>query len=86
MSETDYTTPEDRGVCGFCGKEENGYAMKDSDGKFKSACWNCIKKDRVISDQPKREQVGTAYTEDLDADDKIAPNPGMKSGRRKRTL
>ena len=38
-----YTFPEDRGKCGFCGKEENGYAKKDENGKWQAACWECVK-------------------------------------------
>ena len=40
----DYTFPEDRGVCGFCGEEENGYALRDKDGKFQPATPLIIKK------------------------------------------
>lgn len=79
-SGTDYTFPEERGVCGFCGAEENGYAMRDSNGKFKAACWKCINKDRVPSEQAKRKIVGTVFTEDLDVEEvvvKKTKNPGL---------
>jgi hypothetical protein len=69
---TDYTFPENRGTCGFCGEPEDGYAKKDNAGRFQAACWPCINKDRVISDQPKRKPVGTVFTEDLDTDDQIS--------------
>lgn len=44
--QTVHTDPETRGKCGFCGKEENGYAIRDGQGKFKAACWKCCKKAR----------------------------------------
>ena len=40
---TAHTSPEDRGKCGFCDKEENGYAKKDENGKWQAACWECVK-------------------------------------------
>ena len=75
----DYTGPENRGVCGFCGKEENGYAKRDADGKWQAACWPCVKPATFGAPQPKREMVGTVYT-DVDADEPEKPkkkNPGM---------
>lgn len=81
---TDWTTPEDRGKCGFCGKPENGYAKQDESGKWLAACWNCVKPEKTAPPQ-KREAVGTVFTEDLDLD-KTEPSRGMKPGRRKRTL
>jgi hypothetical protein len=71
-AELAHTWPDSRGKCGFCGKEENGYAKRDESGQFRAACWSCINKDRVIGEQPKRKQVGTVFTEDLDTDDQIA--------------
>lgn len=42
QNELEHTTPENRGVCGFCGKEEGGYA-KQKNGVWVAACWNCVK-------------------------------------------
>jgi hypothetical protein len=63
---TAYTSPEDRGTCGFCGKPEDGYTKRDANGKQTASCWACINKERVISDQPKRQLVGTTFTPDAD--------------------
>lgn len=77
---TIYTFTEDRGTCGFCGKEENGYAKRNANGEFQAACWACVNKDRVISEQQKRKPVGTTFTEDKDLDE-VKPaakkNPGV---------
>ena len=62
-----YTFPEERGVCGFCGKEENGYAKKDENGKWQAACWKCVRPEGAGAAQPKRKLVGTVFT-DADAD------------------
>lgn len=40
---TEHTEPDNRGKCGFCKEEENGYAMKDTKGKWRPACWKCVK-------------------------------------------
>ena len=75
-----YTFPEDRGVCGFCGKEENGYAKKDANGKWQAACWKCVKPASAGAAQPKRQTVGTVFTEVNDEDEKpkaTKKNPGM---------
>jgi hypothetical protein len=71
MTETslDYTGPENRGICGFCGGEEGGYAKQDPSGTWKAACWKCVKPANAGAPQPKREQVGTVFTEDLDAEE-----------------
>lgn len=77
----EYTTPENRGVCGFCGGEEGGYAKRGPDGKFHAACWPCVKPEGTGAAQTKRKPVGTVYTEDLDLDtpDKTKA-PGIKAG------
>ena len=67
----DHTEPDCRGNCGFCSNQEDGYAKIDGDGKLQASCWPCINKDRVISEQPKRQPVGTVFTEDLDTDAQI---------------
>lgn len=77
---TAYTFPEDRGVCGFCGKEENGYAKKDAKGNWQPACWPCVRPASAGAAQSKRTTVGTVYTDvDADVDEKPAPkkNPGL---------
>ena len=63
----EWTSPEDRGICGFCGKEENGYAKKDDKGKWLSACWDCVRPASAGAPQPKRKLVGTTFT-DTDKD------------------
>jgi hypothetical protein len=64
----EYTFPGARGICGFCGGEEGGYAKRDDKGVWQPACWPCVKPPKSIVPQ-KREQVGTVYSEDLDAED-----------------
>lgn len=77
----DYTFPGERGVCGFCGKEENGYAKKDPSGTWAAACWPCVRPTAAGAAQPKRNTVGTTYTDvdaDIDTEKVIAKkNPGM---------
>lgn len=68
-SALEHTWPDARGTCGFCGKEENGYAKRDATGKWLAACWKCVRPEGAGAAQPKRQQVGTVYTEDLDAED-----------------
>ena len=58
-SELAYTSPETRGTCHFCGKEEGGYAKADTDGTFYAACWSCVKPTGPIPEQ-KRRPVGSA--------------------------
>jgi hypothetical protein len=65
----EYTGPSDRGRCGFCGGVEGGYAKQDACGTWKAACWECVKP--VPLPPQKRQHVGTIFTEDLDAEDKI---------------
>ncbi len=64
---TAYSFPEDRGKCGFCGKEDNGYAKRDANGQWQAACWKCVRPATAGQAQPKRKLVGTVYT-DVDAD------------------
>lgn len=64
--ELEYTTPESRGACGFCGKEENGYAKRDEKGNWKACCWKCIKPD-VIPPDPVRRKVGTVHEEPVES-------------------
>jgi hypothetical protein len=75
----EWTSPDNRGKCGFCGGEEGGYAKKDANGVWQPACWNCVKPEKHIT-QEKRKPVGTVYTEDKDADEtevKKKKNPGI---------
>ena|ERR1035437_4668996 len=84
---TDYTFPEDRGICGFCGKSENGYAEKDASGNWQAACWSCVKpskeqRDMGYAQQQKKKTVGTVFTDvDADADEvkskMVKKNPGI---------
>jgi len=75
----EYTSPEDRGKCGFCGGEEGGYCKQDDQGKWQPACWSCIKPTPLPPQ--KREPVGTVFHEDLDTEEKIVKkkdkSPGM---------
>jgi len=77
----EWTSPDNRGKCGFCGKEEGGYARKDANGTWQPACWNCVKPAQKTV-QEKRKSVGTVFTEDLDTDVAIKKrerekNPGL---------
>lgn len=63
-----HTWPDERGECGFCGKEENGYAKKDANGEWQAACWPCVRPTEASAPQPKRKPVGTVFT-DPDLDD-----------------
>ena len=78
---TTYTFPDGRGTCGFCGKEEGGYAKKDAAGKWQAACWKCVRPAEVGASQVKRKIVGTVFT-DVDADVDVElpakkKNPGI---------
>lgn len=66
-----HTWPDARGKCGFCGKEENGYAKKDANGIWQAACWSCVRPEGAGAPQPKRQPVGTVFTEDLDTEEQI---------------
>lgn len=67
-----WTSPEDRGTCGFCGKSEGGYAKKDANGVMQPACWPCVSKGLEPVPVQKRAAVGVTRTEDLDTDTKLA--------------
>lgn len=81
MVATDYTFPTSRDTCGFCGKEENGYAKKDSNGRWHAACWLCVKPASAGAAQSKRQTVGTIFTSIDDDKDDEKPikkkNPGI---------
>lgn len=75
----EWTAPGARGICGFCGKEEGGYAKKDASGKWQPACWSCVKPNPQPPPMVKRATIGTVYT-DIDADEpevKKKKNPGL---------
>jgi hypothetical protein len=78
---TDYTFPEARGKCGFCGKAEAGYAKKDAKGEWQSACWPCVRPASSGAAQSKRQTVGTIFTSIDDEKDDEKPtkkkNPGI---------
>ena len=65
----DHTWPDSRGECGFCHKEEGGYAKQDERGVWQAACWNCIKPEPLPPQ--KRKLVGTVFTEDLDTEEQL---------------
>jgi len=65
----EWTSPDNRGKCGFCGKEEGGYAKRDANGKWQPACWPCVKPASSGAAQTKRATVGTVYTEDRDVEE-----------------
>ena len=77
----EWTSPDARGICGFCGGEENGYALRAEDGTWKPACWPCAKPKNPPVIVTKKAQVGTTYTEDLDAESAKpkSKSPGMAS-------
>jgi|SRR5665213_50606 len=51
--------------CGFCGKPDQGYAKKDKNGKWKPACWACVKpKHPPPSMQPRVKPVFEALPEE----------------------
>ena len=74
----EYTSPENRGVCGFCGGEEGGYAKKDSNGKWRAACWACVKPADSDNPQPKRKKAAPPPPEiDMDVE---KPQPKRAPG------
>lgn len=74
----EWTSPDNRGVCGFCGKPEGGYALRAEDGTWKPACWPCAKPKNPPPHQTKKKPVGTVFTEDLDTEEVVKKkNPGM---------
>ena len=68
---TAYTSPETRGECAFCGKEENGYTKPDKNGMQQAACWPCVSEGLETTPATKRALVKTDKTEDLDKDAKL---------------
>jgi hypothetical protein len=74
----EWTSPDNRGKCGFCGGVEGGYAKRDAEGVWQAACWPCVKPAKQLSPE-KRKPVGTVYTEDLDAEEVVQKkkNPGL---------
>jgi len=54
-----YTSPENRGVCGFCGAEEGGYAKRDESGNWQASCWACVRPAAASAPQPKRRLIGS---------------------------
>jgi hypothetical protein len=75
----EWTSPDNRGVCVGCGGVEGGYAKRDPMGHWRAFCWACVKPVNAGAAQPKREMVGTVYT-DIDAEEIEKPkkkNPGM---------
>lgn len=58
--------------CGFCGWPDEGYAKKDKNGKWKPACWSCVKPAKTI-EAIKKKTIEYPPMEDLDTDDIIKP-------------
>lgn len=79
-----YTSPENRGLCGFCGKEEGGYAKQDSKGKWQAACWPCVRPAAANAPQPKRHMIRSLTTNSVivtgDPDENPAPIKGKAPG------
>lgn len=61
-ADLEYTTPENRGKCFFCGGTEEGYAKRDGKGDYRPSCWSCVKPVGVLRDQ-KRRLVGSVIPE-----------------------
>ena len=78
-SALEYTEPGSRGVCGFCRKDEQGYAKKDSKNVWRASCWACVKPVQVGASQVKRETVGTVFTDtnETNPEPKKKKNPGL---------
>ncbi len=75
---TEWTSPEKRGVCGFCGKEEGGYAKKDAYGKWQPACWPCARPKNPPPPMKKRATIRIVYTEiEVDEPAPKKKNPGL---------
>lgn len=74
----EWTSPGNRGVCGFCGDEEGGYAIRNKDGKWTPACWPCARPKNPPPPLEKRPSIGTVYT-DIDAEPEPTKkkNPGI---------
>jgi hypothetical protein len=59
--------------CGFCGKDDEGYAKQDKDGRWKPACWTCVKPKGKMANPVRKIAVESPPMEDLDTDDIIKP-------------
>jgi hypothetical protein len=62
-----HTEIDARGKCGFCGKEENGYAKRTASGEWRASCWNCIRPNPAdIPPMQSRRKVGTVHEEPVE--------------------
>ncbi len=75
----EWTSPDNRGICGFCGKPEGGYARRDADGTWQPACWPCVKPNPQPPPMKKRATIGTVFTDLNEVDEPVQKkkNPGM---------
>lgn len=60
---TEWTAPDNRGTCKFCGEEENGYAKQDAKGKWHPACWLCVKPKNPPAPMKPRKKIVTPPAE-----------------------
>lgn len=76
----------EQGVC-QCGELEEGYAKKDANGTWHSACWSCVKPENS-SIPIKRNKVGSASESTLEPEsDSIAQiAPAISLAPRKKQL
>jgi hypothetical protein len=75
----EWTDPEHRGRCGFCGGMEGGYAKRNEKGEWTASCWPCVRPKNPPPPMAKRATIGTVYTE-IDVDEPEKPkkkNPGL---------
>ena len=57
--------------CGFCGKEEHGYAKQDAKGRWKPACWSCVKPTKTLPPVVRRNRKGYLGTIKRESDEVI---------------
>ena len=70
--------------CGFCGKPDEGYAKQDKKGKWKPACWACVKPKNPPPPPKPRKPVDCPPMADLDLDSIIKPRQFIFDVPRKR--
>ena len=84
----EWTSPENRGVCGFCGGEEGGYARRDADGNWQPACWPCVRPKTPLPPMQKRATIGTVFTDLNEVDEPVQKkkNPGMAPSKQRQKV
>lgn len=65
------------GKCGFCKKEEGGYAKRDTKGNWRPACWPCVRP--VKTSEPKirknrRGYLGTIAHDPIEVIENVDPS------------